>query len=92
MDVIEVDALHQLLAGQAGRIHATRSRRRWPSPGRDRTRRLRQLLTGRAGRSRALCLQVAPLAPSRSRSRAALPARRNGSTVPANGSTGAAHP
>ncbi|HCI1690399.1 TPA: hypothetical protein NOE04_007206, partial [Pseudomonas aeruginosa] len=24
LDVIEVDALHQLLAGQAGRIHGTR--------------------------------------------------------------------
>ncbi|ELO1028173.1 hypothetical protein RZD33_005332 [Pseudomonas aeruginosa] len=25
LDVIEVDVLHQLLAGRAGRIHATRS-------------------------------------------------------------------
>ncbi|MGR0044283.1 hypothetical protein ACUS6K_32880 [Pseudomonas aeruginosa] len=25
LDVIEVDGLHQVLAGQAGRIHATRS-------------------------------------------------------------------
>ncbi|HCL3457722.1 TPA: hypothetical protein N2A51_006175, partial [Pseudomonas aeruginosa] len=25
LDVIEVDGLHQLLAGRAGRIHATRS-------------------------------------------------------------------
>jgi len=30
--------------------------------------------------------------PALSRSRAALPARRNGSTVPTNGSTGGAHP
>ncbi|WP_313211894.1 hypothetical protein [Stutzerimonas nitrititolerans] len=30
--------------------------------------------------------------PNSARSRAALPARRNSSTVPANGSTGAAHP